>query len=686
VPFELVSPFLPRGDQPKAIEELTAGLRRGDRYQTLLGATGTGKTLTMAHVIANLGRPALVMSHNKTLAAQLYGELKQFFPKNAVEYFISYYDYYQPEAYVPTTDTYIEKDSSINEDIERLRLRATSSLMEREDVIIVSSVSCIYGLGDPQEYRSLLLTLEVGQEIKRKEILAGLVNIQYSRNDVAFERGTFRVRGDTIEVYPAYDEQGVRIELWGDEIERISRFELLTGETIATLPRAAVYPATHFVTQRPTIERAVVRIRAELEERLRELRGDGRLLEAQRLESRTNFDIEMMLEIGTCAGIENYSRHIAGRAEGERPACLFDYFPADHLVIVDESHVTIPQIGGMYNGDRSRKTTLVEHGFRLPSALDNRPLKFEEWEQLVPRAVFVSATPSEYELVRSGGVVVEQIIRPTGLLDPEVVVRPVKGQVDDLLAEIREREARGERVLVTTLTKRMAEDLTDFFQQTGVRVRYLHSDIDALERVEILRDLRLGKFDVLVGINLLREGLDLPEVSLVAILDADKEGFLRSASSLIQTVGRAARNSAGKAILYADRVTGSMQRMIDVTSRRRVLQLEYNERHGIIPQTIIKSVAEIELSTRVADARTRESKESALARVAETRARYSPEADHDPEVLMRELEQEMKDAAAQLDFERAAVLRDQLLELRAQLDGAKPSAKTASAGIRALRR
>jgi excinuclease ABC subunit B len=686
VPFELVSPFLPRGDQPKAIEELTAGLRRGDRYQTLLGATGTGKTLTMAHVIANLGRPALVMSHNKTLAAQLYGELKQFFPKNAVEYFISYYDYYQPEAYLPTTDTYIEKDSSINEDIERLRLRATSSLMEREDVIIVSSVSCIYGLGDPQEYRSLLLTLEVGQEIKRKEILAGLVNIQYSRNDVAFERGTFRVRGDTIEVYPAYDEQGVRIELWGDEIERISRFELLTGETIATLPRAAVYPATHFVTQRPTIERAVVRIRAELEERLRELRGDGRLLEAQRLESRTNFDIEMMLEIGTCAGIENYSRHIAGRAEGERPACLFDYFPADHLVIVDESHVTIPQIGGMYNGDRSRKTTLVEHGFRLPSALDNRPLKFEEWEQLVPRAVFVSATPSEYELVRSGGVVVEQIIRPTGLLDPEVVVRPVKGQVDDLLAEIREREARGERVLVTTLTKRMAEDLTDFFQQTGVRVRYLHSDIDALERVEILRDLRLGKFDVLVGINLLREGLDLPEVSLVAILDADKEGFLRSASSLIQTVGRAARNSAGKAILYADRVTGSMQRMIDVTSRRRVLQLEYNERYGIIPQTIIKSVAEIELSTRVADARTRESKESALARVAETRARYSPEADHDPEVLMRELEQEMKDAAAQLDFERAAVLRDQLLELRAQLDGAKPSAKTASAGIRALRR
>jgi excinuclease ABC subunit B len=687
MPFHLQSPFSPGGDQPKAIEELNAGLARGDRYQTLLGATGTGKTLTMAHVIATHGRPALVMSHNKTLAAQLYGELKQFFPKNAVEYFISYYDYYQPEAYVPSTDTYIEKDSSINEDIERLRLRATSSLMEREDVIIVSSVSCIYGLGDPREYRSLLLTLEVGQEIKRKEILAGLVNIQYQRNDVAFERGTFRVRGDTIEVYPAYDEQGVRIELWGDEIERISRFELITGETIATLPRTAIYPATHFVTQKPTIERAVTRIRAELDERLRDLRGEGKLLEAQRLESRTNFDIEMMLEIGTCAGIENYSRHLAGRAEGERPACLFDYFPGDFLVIVDESHVSVPQIGGMYNGDRARKMTLVEHGFRLPSALDNRPLKFDEWEQLVPKVVFVSATPGGYELAKSGGVVVEQIIRPTGLLDPEVVVRPIRGQVDDLLAEIREREAVGERVLVTTLTKRMSEDLTDFLQQAGVRVRYLHSDIDSIERVEILRDLRLGKFDVLVGINLLREGLDLPEVSLVAILDADKEGFLRSESSLIQTVGRAARNSAGKAILYADRVTGSMQRMMDETGRRRVLQEAYNEQHGIIPQTIIKSVEEIALSTRVADARSREAKETALAKVAETRAKYSAEADRDPAVLMRELEQEMRDAAAQLDFERAALLRDQLLELRAQLDGAKPGSggRSASAGIKALK-
>jgi excinuclease ABC subunit B len=671
--FDLQAPFGPRGDQPRAIEELAAGLARGDKYQTLLGATGTGKTFTIANVIAQHGKPALVMSHNKTLAAQLYGELKQLFPKNAVEYFISYYDYYQPEAYVPSTDTFIEKDSSINEDIEKLRLRATSSLMEREDVIIVSSVSCIYGLGDPREYRALMFTLEVGQEIRRKQILEALVNIQYQRNDAAFERGTFRVRGDTIELYPAYDEQGVRIELWGDEVERITRFDPLTGDAIAQVPRTAIYPATHFVTQKPTIERAVTRIRTELDERLRQLLGENRLLEAQRLESRTNFDIEMMLEIGVCAGIENYSRHIAGRGEGERPACLFDYFPEDFLVVVDESHVSIPQIGGMYNGDRARKTTLVEHGFRLPSALDNRPLKFDEWEELVPQAIFVSATPGDYELKQSGGVVVEQIIRPTGLVDPEVVVRPVRGQVDDLLAEIREREAKGERVLVTTLTKRMSEDLTDFLQQHGVKVRYLHSDIDSIERVEILRDLRLGKFDVLVGINLLREGLDLPEVSLVAILDADKEGFLRSASSLIQTVGRAARNASGTAILYADRITGSMQRMMEETERRRVIQLAYNEEHGIIPQTIIKSIAEIERSTRVADARTRDREEEALAKVAERRAAYSGEAPKkDPRELIAELEQEMKDAAAQLDFERAALLRDELLELRASLDGAKP--------------
>jgi excinuclease ABC subunit B len=683
MPFDLVSPFPPRGDQPSAIDELVDGLQQGMHHQTLLGATGTGKTLTMAHVIARHGRPALVMSHNKTLAAQLYGELKQFFPHNAVEYFISYYDYYQPEAYVPSTDTYIEKDSSINEDIERLRLRATSSLMERDDVIIVSSVSCIYGLGDPQEYRSLMLTLQVGQEIRRKDILSGLVNIQYQRNDAAFERGTFRVRGDTVEVYPAYDEQGVRIELWGDEIERISRFDPLTGDTIATLQRAAIYPATHFVSQRPTIERAVQRIRAELTERLRVLQGDGRLLEAQRLESRTNFDIEMMLEIGTCAGIENYSRHISGRAEGERPACLLDYFPEDFLVVVDESHVSVPQIGAMYNGDRARKTTLVEHGFRLPSALDNRPLKFEEWERLVPNTIFVSATPGPYELQKSGGVVTEQIIRPTGLIDPEVVVRPVRGQVDDLLAEIRDRVAKRERVLVTTLTKRMSEDLTDFLQQAGVKVRYLHSDIQSIERVEILRDLRLGKFDVLVGINLLREGLDLPEVSLVAILDADKEGFLRSASSLIQTVGRAARNVGGTAILYADRITGSMQRMMDETQRRREIQMAYNMEHGIIPQTIIKSVEEIERSTRVADSRVRE-KEEALAMVAEARAKYVA-GGKTPEELIAEIEAEMRDAAAQLDFERAAVLRDQLLELKASLDGAKGNGGGAANRLKALR-
>ncbi len=675
-PFDLVRPFEPAGDQPNAIRELTEGLARGDRHQTLLGATGTGKTFTMANVIANHGRPTLVMSHNKTLAAQLYGELKNYFPHNAVEYFISYYDYYQPEAYVPSTDTYIEKDSSINEDINRLRLRATSSLMEREDVIIVASVSCIYGLGDPREYRALMFTLEQGQEIARRDILEGLVGIQYRRNDVEFERGTFRVRGDTIELYPAYDEQGVRIELWGDEIERISRFDPLTGETIARLPRTAIYPATHFVTQRATIERALGRIRAELSERLKVLQREGRLLEAQRLESRTNFDIEMMLEIGTCPGIENYSRHITGRREGDRPSCLYDYFPEDFLLIVDESHVSVPQIGGMYKGDRARKTTLVEHGFRLPSALDNRPLKFDEWEELVPKAVYVSATPSEYEVRKSGGVVVEQIIRPTGLLDPLVDIRPVRGQVDDLLAEIRLREQRGERVLVTTLTKRMAEDLSDYFLQHGVRVRYLHSDIDSIERVEILRDLRLGEFDVLIGINLLREGLDLPEVSLVAILDADKEGFLRSESSLIQTIGRAARNAEGRAILYADKITGSMARMIEETERRREVQEAYNAEHGIVPRTVIKSIGDIESSTRVADARAggrkREGRDRALRKVAEEKEAYT--AGHrSPEELLIEIEAEMKTAAAELDFERAAVLRDQWLELKAEMGGGKVS-------------
>ncbi|MEX1183146.1 MAG: excinuclease ABC subunit UvrB [Gemmatimonadota bacterium] len=658
--FELHLPFELAGDQPQAIAELTTGLEQEQPFQTLLGVTGSGKTVTMASVIANHGRPTLVMSHNKTLAAQLYGELKQFFPTNAVEYFVSYYDYYQPEAYVPTTDTFIEKDSSINEDIERLRLRSTSSLMEREDVIIVSSVSCIYGLGDPREYRELMLMLEVGQQISRRDILQALVRVQYSRNDVDFQRGTFRVRGDVVELFPAYEEQGVRIELFGDEIERITRFDPLTGNTIVRLARTAIYPATHFVSQRSTIERAVVRIRAELEDRLLELRGAGRLLEAQRLEQRTNFDMEMLLEIGTCPGIENYSRHIAGRAAGERPACLFDYFPEDFLLILDESHASVPQIRGMYNGDRARKLTLVEHGFRLPSALDNRPLTFEEWEGLIEKAIFVSATPGPYELSRSGGTVVEQLIRPTGLLDPEIEVRPVKGQVDDLIAEIRERERRGERVLVTTLTKRMAEDLTDYLQQIGIRVRYMHSEVQTIDRMEILRDLRLGRFDVLVGINLLREGLDLPEVSLVAILDADKEGFLRDERSLIQTVGRAARHVEGRAIMYADKVTGSMQRSIEETNRRREVQRAYNLEHGITPQSIRKSIEELMLSTRVADARG--------ARVAEPRASYAEEVNLEEWVKI--LEQEMREAAVSLDYERAAMLRDQLLEVRARLDGA----------------
>ena len=654
--FDLQAPFQPAGDQPKAIAELTAGLERGDRFQTLLGVTGSGKTMTVANVVREFGRPTLVLSHNKTLAAQLYGELKSFFPHNAVEYFISYYDYYQPEAYVPASDTYIEKDASINDDIDRLRLRATSSLMERDDVIIVATVSAIYGLGDPQQYRAQMVTITKGQRIPRDEILRSLVMIQYHRNDISFDRGTFRVRGDTVEILPAYEEQGVRVELWGDEVERISKINPLTGETIASLDRAAIYPAKHFVTQRPTLERAVKLIRAELEERLAALRGAGKLLEAQRLESRTNFDIEMMLEIGTCAGIENYSRHLAGRAEGERPACLFDYFPEDFVVVVDESHVTLPQVSGMFNGDRARKLTLVEYGFRLPSALDNRPLMFDEFLALTPRALFVSATPGDLELQLSEGVVVEQIIRPTGLIDPEIEVRPVRGQVDDLLNEIRVRERKGERVLVTTLTKRMAEDLTDYLQQVGVRVRYMHSDIDAIERMEIVRGLRLGEFDVLVGINLLREGLDLPEVSLVAILDADQEGFLRSDRSLIQTVGRAARHVGGRAIFYADRITGSMQRCIDETGRRRETQLAYNQEHGIVPKSVSKSVDQVRFITRVADARTEKA-----AKVAEPARGYAV-MDHG--ALVRMLEEQMKDAAANMDFELAATLRDQLFELK----------------------
>ena len=680
--FDLRAPFVPAGDQPRAIAELTAGLERGDRFQTLLGVTGSGKTMTVANVVQAWGRPTLVLSHNKTLAAQLYGELKSFFPNNAVEYFISYYDYYQPEAYVPQSDTYIEKDASINDDIDRLRLRATSSLMERDDVIIVATVSAIYGLGDPETYRATMVTLQAGQKIARDDILRALVRIQYSRNDIAFERGTFRVRGDTVEIYPAYEEQAVRIEMWGDEIEKISKVNPLTGEVIAALQRTAVYPAKHFVTTRPSLERAIGSIRTELGERLTELRGNNKLLEAQRLESRTNFDIEMMLEIGTCPGIENYSRLLAQRQPGERPACLLDYFPDDFLVVVDESHVTLSQVGAMFNGDRSRKQTLVDYGFRLPSALDNRPLMFDEFMALTPRALMVSATPGDLELQLSHGVVVEQVIRPTGLIDPPIEIRPVKGQVDDLLHEIRLRERVGERVLVTTLTKRMAEDLADYLQQVGVRVRYMHADIDAIERMEIVRGLRLGEFDVLIGINLLREGLDMPEVSLVAILDADQEGFLRSERSLIQTVGRAARHVNGRAIFYADRITGSMQRAMDETGRRRAIQVEHNLKHGITPQGVIKSVDQVRFITRVADAReTREAYEAdrdgrkKQKKVAEAAAHYGTD---DLPGLIARLESDMREAAKSLDFETAARLRDELFDVRAAMDGKRSEKRQGS--------
>ena len=661
--FELVTQLEPKGDQPKAIAELTEGILRGQRFQTLLGVTGSGKTFTMAHVIANVNRPTLVISHNKTLAAQLYGEFKGFFPHNAVEYFISYYDYYQPEAYVPQTDTYIEKDTSINEEIDRLRLKATSSLLSRRDVIIVASVSCIYGLGSPEDWQALLVFVQRGQHIERDELLSRLVDIHYTRNDIAFSRGTFRVRGDVIELIPAYEEDALRIEMFGDEIEGIYSVDVLTGEVKAELARTAIYPAKHYVTTYPKLEQAIKSIEAELQERLEYFRRHNKLLEAQRLEMRTRYDLEMLRELGYCPGIENYSRHLSGRAPGERPSTLLDYFPKDFIVFIDESHVTIPQIQGMYHGDRSRKETLVEYGFRLPSALDNRPLRFDEFESLISQAVFVSATPAEYELAKCQGVVVEQIIRPTGLVDPEIVVKPIRGQIDDLVKEIRERVARNERTLVTTLTKRMAEDLTDYLAGLGIRVRYLHSEIDALDRVEILRELRLAEFDVLVGINLLREGLDLPEVSLIAVLDADKEGFLRSERSLIQVAGRAARNVAGKVIFYADQITSSMQRAIEETNRRRLLQLRYNEEHGITPTTIYKSVEDVLGATRVADA-----KGSKWARAAEQTqslaARWKKMTPMEREQLLAQLEAEMLQAARRLEFERAAELRDQIDALR----------------------
>ena len=653
--FTLVSDFEPRGDQERAIGELIDGLNRGDRHQVLLGVTGSGKTFTMAQVVAAVNRPALVMAHNKTLAAQLYQEFKRFFPDNAVEYFVSYYDYYQPEAYMPATDSYIEKEATINDEIDRLRLSATRALFERRDVLIVASVSCIYGLGSPEAYYGMLLALERGQRIDRDAILRKLVEIQYERNDHDFARGVFRVRGDIIEIYPSYDEQAVRIELFGDEVDELLSFDPLTGRAHQRHDRIAVYPKSHFVMPREHTVQAIDSIKAELVERRTQLEQLGKLLEAQRLHQRTMFDLEMMKEIGYCHGIENYSRHLSGRAPGEPPPTLLDYFPDDALTIIDESHQTVPQVRGMYHGDRARKDVLVEYGFRLPSAIDNRPLTFDEWKERVDQVVFVSATPGRYELERSGGVVVEQIIRPTGLVDPEVDVRPVKGQVDDLLHEIRLRAERRERVLVTTLTKRMAEDLTQFYQELGVRVRYLHSDIDTLERVEILRDLRRGAFDVLVGINLLREGLDLPEVSLVAILDADKEGFLRSAGSLIQTSGRAARNVNGRVVMYADAVTDSMRAALTEMSRRRERQEAYNRKHGITPASVSKDIDSVLSSVYERDY-------VAVPAAEQPGPAYRTQAEIDERIAA--LQKEMRAAAANLEFERAAVLRDQVRDLR----------------------
>ncbi len=675
--FKLQSPYRPTGDQPQAIDVLTRGIESGKRFQTLLGVTGSGKTFTIANVITRCDMPALIISHNKTLAAQLYGELKNLFPENAVEYFISYYDYYQPEAFVPATDTYIEKDASINEDIDRLRLRTTGSLMTRRDVIVVASVSCIYGLGSPEEFRNMTFTVAEGEQVGREDLLRRLVGIQYTRNDIDFSRGTFRVRGDTIEVRPAYMEDVIRIELFDDEVERISVVHPLTGELLRRTREITVFPSSHFVTSEVRVERAIEEIEKELETRLKELKTEGKLLEAQRLETRTLYDIEMMREMGYCSGIENYSRHLSGRQPGERPATLIDYFRGDYLTIIDESHVTVPQIGGMYEGDRSRKLTLVEHGFRLPSALDNRPLTYDEFESLMKHIIFVSATPGDFELERCRGEIVEQIVRPTGLVDPAIEVRPVKGQIDDLLSEIRKRVEKRQRVLVTTLTKRMAEDLTTYFSGLGVKVRYLHSDIAALDRVETLRGLRFGEFDVLVGINLLREGLDLPEVTLVVVLDADKEGFLRSRTSLIQTAGRAARNIEGMVIFYADSMTRSMKRAIEETNRRREKQLVYNKEHKITPRSIVKTLEEVRITTSVADA-----KWDAEMAGAEVGDLLIPEQ-WDEATLLKHLEGEMWKEAEALRFEKAASIRDRIEEIRLSMGRRKRIGRSKQAGRRA---
>ncbi|MDD5270824.1 MAG: excinuclease ABC subunit UvrB [Candidatus Omnitrophica bacterium] len=649
--FKLVSSFRPEGDQPRAIKALTEGLRSGKDFQTLLGVTGSGKTFTMANVIEDIGKPTLVISHNKTLAAQLYSEFREFFPENAVEYFVSYYDYYQPEAYIPQTDTYIEKDSSVNDRLDRLRLSATSSLMSRSDVIIVASVSCIYNLGSPEDYSNMMVTIEKGQKLDRDEVLRKLIGIQYERNDIEFVRGKIRVRGDTVDVFPAYSEKAIRFSVFGDDVEKITEFDPVSQKTVSELDRAAIYPAKHFLTSPPAIEEAVKVIKQELDERLEFLRSKGKLLEAQRLEQRTRYDMEMLQEIGYCHGVENYSRHLGGRPAGARPYCLIDYFPKDFLMIVDESHVTIPQIRGMYEGDRARKTTLVDFGFRLPSCLDNRPLRFDEFETLMKQAIFASATPSEYEIRKSGARVIEQVIRPTGLIDPDITIKPTDKQVDNIIGQVRERARKKERVLVTTLTKRMAEDLSAYLGELDLRVKYIHSDIDTIERVKILKELRRGEFDCLVGVNLLREGLDLPEVSLVAVLDADKEGFLRSETSLIQLAGRAARHINGQVIMYADNITGSLKRAIDETKRRRALQLEYNRENNITPKSIQKAIREgIEMLQD--------------AEEVEMEAAGIKAGGYETEKVIEELEYEMGLAARNLQFEKAALLRDRIALLK----------------------